>query len=1406
MTAEAAFESLAPAVRNILEETGIRNPTPPQVQAWPLISKGEDVLVIAPTGSGKTEAALLPLLGKVVSEGHGEGISLLYITPMRALNRDMLKRLQTWSSRLGLSVDIRHGDTPQSQRARQAAHPPDVMVTTPETLQAILPGRRMRSNLSHLKAVVVDELHNLVESKRGVQLCVGLQRLKRVAPAFQLVALSATVGTPEVAARFLFGDGERAVVKVETPKEFAYAIEYPVPDQATQTAAKETYSAPDLAARLSRINELIESHASTLIFVNSRTVAEMLGDKLARLRKDVAVHHGSLPREERERVEQGFKDGRIKALVCVPEDELLVTSGGVVRAKEISVGDRILSHDVEGMRSEFGSVVRRYERTSLDILEIKHEFGTLRLTPNHPVLCLGPQGPVWKPAELLREDDALVTVGRMEGEPVYTHSLVEYGNLFADNSDIIDLGYLPEKSGSRVTRLNKLKTLMTDGDLSKLMTRVHTTQARYSFPKHVDAKLGYLMGFLKSDGEKHLRFFNSDAAKISRIRDILSEIYDGTPYQTFNGEARYRANSPRLVLQAHSLPLINLFQNMWNTLPMTREFFAGFLAAYLDGDGCLVVRDGNRLEQIQFVTFNPINKEYLIHALLSLGFKPKLWKANGVSGPGFCVSLVYKDDKSRFLALVNGLSVKVSRLGEVKLGNKLTTYYGLGPYLRSARKKLEISSYRLWKEIGYSTKYESKRRGVTRDVLGRINGLLKSDLIGSLTRGDFCVSQVKSIHALHKETRVLNFEVEGTHTYAVSGVVTHNCTSTLELGIDVGSVDLVVQYMSPRQVTSLVQRVGRSGHRPGRVSKGVLVTVSADDILESSASITSAGQGRIEPTRPYVNSLDVLAHQVAGYLMDFETMEPSRILQEVRRAAPFSGLSEDAFSRTVQYLADMRKIRFDGKLLSRTRMTRDYYYENLSMIPDETRYLVVDVSTNQSIGILGEEQVLLRTKVGVHFILKGRVWQVEQVAEDRKIYVTPVEDPLAAVPGWDGEMLPIPFELATEAGRLRREISEALDMGEEAVKETMKHIPGDAASRALVVDEIAEHKKMGAPVPSDKLVLFEGFGKYLVVHLCFGERVNRTFAYVFEEILSRRGLVRVWWLDGYRLLMELTTDTEELELKQVATELMGLSPEELEKTYAVAAQRNFPFPTRVKFVAERFGALKRGKLIAHPNLCSLPTRFEKTPIFEEALQETGRDLIDMERGKLILAEVAKGRITVETFLAGERPTPIAYNLLYRYLEVPEAVAPDSLGKSSYQRMKASIFGTEMSLLCIKCGADQGQTTVGDLVEEPRCRECGSGLLAPCFWGTAKLGSLMKKREERGPLNEEERSELSKARRAADLVLSYGKKAVVAQTVYGIGPQTASRILAEMHDDEEAFYRDLLEAKIRFVTTRQFWGS
>ncbi len=947
MSSVSGFEFLADPVRAALADFGIKEPTPPQAEASPMVARGENVLIIAPTGSGKTEAAMLPLLSRVVREGHGDGVSIIYITPLRALNRDMLRRLEAWCSKLSLTIDVRHGDTPQAQRQRQSRKPPDVLVTTPETLQAVLPGVRMRRNLSTVKAVVVDELHNLVESKRGVQLTVGLERLRKVAGDFQLVGLSATVGSPEETARFVFGGKEHGVVRANVPKEFGYMVEYPTPDSNDSEISRETFSTIDLAARLSEMNEQIGTHSSTLIFVNSRTLAEMLGEKLNRLRGDVGVHHGSLPREERERVENAFKSGHLKALVC---------------------------------------------------------------------------------------------------------------------------------------------------------------------------------------------------------------------------------------------------------------------------------------------------------------------------------------------------------------------------------------------------------------------------------------------------------------------------TSTLELGIDIGSVDLVLQYMSPRQVTSLIQRVGRSGHSLRRRSEGIVITVSADDALESVAAIAEARKGNLEETRPYENSLDVLAHQIAGYLMDFESVEKKVLLSEVKRAHPFRNLSEETFDRVVAYMDQLRKLRVDGTKLVRTRGTRDYYFQNLSMIPDETRYFVVDVANNQTVGILGMEFVLLQAKVGLHFILKGRIWQIEKIANDRKIYVTSVEDPLAAVPGWDGEMLPIPFGLAQRTGSLRKEVASALSEGEpdDAAAKLAARMPVAIEATKMVVDEIHEHLRLGAPLPSDDLILIEGWQKYMIIHSCFGEAVNKTLAYTFEEVLSRKGLIRLWYLDGYRIMIELTADSAEIDIKGIAKQLFGMTPDEFERTYAVAAQRNFPFPGRVKTIAERFGALRRGQYIAHPNLCSLPTRFENTPIFEEALQETGRDLLDMKRAKELLVAVGNGSVRVETFLSEEKPTPIAYHILYRYLDVPELVAPDSLAKTTIEKMKLSIYGASVELVCMKCARPQGFRTIGETADEPRCSSCGSGLLAPAFWTSSQVSKLMKRKLEQGVLSEDEKSELAKARRSADLVLSYGRRAIIAQAVYGIGPQTAARILARMDEDEESFYKELLEAKLKFIETRPFW--
>ncbi len=948
---EAAFEGLHPRILSGLEELGIVEPTPPQEKAIGPISAGKNVLLVAPTASGKTEAALLPVFDALMREEGGRGIEVIYVTPLRALNRDIYKRLMFWADHLGVSVQVRHGDTSQRDRRRQIAEPPRMLITTPETLQAILPTKSMRGHLEAVRTVIVDEIHDLAASKRGAQLTIGLERLDKAAGRpVQRIGLSATVGNPDEVASFLGGVHLVNVIEVDVDKEYSYRLEYPVPESSDFDLADDLGTTPEAASRLRRIRVLIRSRRSTLIFVQGRGQAESLGHKLGKIEPSIEVHHGSLSREQRHSIEDRFKAGELKGIVC---------------------------------------------------------------------------------------------------------------------------------------------------------------------------------------------------------------------------------------------------------------------------------------------------------------------------------------------------------------------------------------------------------------------------------------------------------------------------TSTLQLGIDIGDVDLCIQYLSPRQVSTLIQRVGRAGHTLKQSSEGVIISAYGEDALESMVTSKRARKGALEKTEMHLKALDVLAHQVVGLALEDEGMGEENAYELVKRAYPFRGLTWEEFGEMTRFLKAMGLItRREG--LTGSGKGRMYYYENLGMINDERRYPFINVVTDRVIGTVGDEFWTLRARLGLNVILKGRVWRILQIDEERGVlHVLPSDDPLGALPGWDGELIPVSKEVAEEVGNLREEIAGEIEsLGkEEAIEALSKRLEANPAAIRAVADEIEAHRQAGFSLPSRNRILLEAYDKYLIVHSSYGERVNRTLGAIFDAILSDHDLIYIWWNDPYRILIEAPRRLDKWDLEKVRDLLFNLSGEEVDSRLQEYMEARFPFGYKMKFIAERFGVIPRGKTLDARTLENLYIRYKDTPVYKETLREAHQEKLDLPAVKEIMADIASGSIEVMTSLGGE-PSPLARHILEEYADVAELVESKISVSDQLDYMKKSVHARLVRLACMNCGEWSASMRVRELVERPTCDNCGSSLLSVMrrYEDPDEFLTIYKRWRDGGPVSNEGKERLTKGRKTADMVLSYGRRAVEALMVRGVGPVTSYQVLSRMQRNEKEFYADLLKAKIQYMKTRQYWDE
>jgi len=365
-----ALENFHPVIQQWFKET-LGDPTPAQRQGWASIAGRRHTLIAAPTGSGKTLAAFLTAMNDLFVEGLSaplpDEVRIVYVSPLKALSADIHKNLaeprkgiRHIAEQMGIDAPritaaVRTGDTPQRERAAMLRKPPHILVTTPESLYLLLTAERSREMLRSARMVIVDEIHAVIGTRRGAHLAISLERLQKVATSpLHRVGLSATQKPIEQVAKYLAPSSDCTIIDEGHRRAMDLAIEMP------RSPVETVMSHEVWEEYYDRITHLIHEHRTTLVFVNTRRMAERVARYLADRIGDEAVtaHHGSLSKEKRHDAESRLKSGQLKALVATASLELGIDIGHVGLVCQIGSPHRIATflqrvgrsgHTVSGM-------------------------------------------------------------------------------------------------------------------------------------------------------------------------------------------------------------------------------------------------------------------------------------------------------------------------------------------------------------------------------------------------------------------------------------------------------------------------------------------------------------------------------------------------------------------------------------------------------------------------------------------------------------------------------------------------------------------------------------------------------------------------------------------------------------------------------------------------------------------------------------------------------------------------------------------------------------------------------------------------------------------------------------------------------------------------------------------------
>jgi len=672
-----------------------------------------------------------------------------------------------------------------------------------------------------------------------------------------------------------------------------------------------------------------------------------------------------------------------------------------------------------------------------------------------------------------------------------------------------------------------------------------------------------------------------------------------------------------------------------------------------------------------------------------------------------------------------------------------------------------------------------KKQKITSPVLLFTNSRGESERLSSILKQKTSLNVELHHGSLSRQVRE---ETEDILREGKSGIVV--CTSSLELGLDIGSVELVIHYGSPRQVSKFMQRIGRSKHNRGDSARGLIITESADDEFEIQAIIERIKEGSIEEQKIHYGSLDVLAHHLVGLSMQVGNVPIEAALKLTKFAYPFQDISLEEFFDVLDLLASRELIIFNEDKTEYKKnnafFATKYHFQNLSTIPDILKFKVVDTVENKFIGTLDQRFVGDLDKDQI-FVLRGSQWRVINIDEKSfKVNVLPIRSSQEIpVPKWEGVNIPVDFKTANKVGNFRTKVNNG----------SLKMMNNIISNLDLTT------------IPDEKTIVIESHRlpqkSVLILHSCFGTKINSTLKVILETLLDASLASRVKSSsDAYRILLSVESRFTKKHILDVFA-----SNFDINEIMSVALKGKNDVTWKTFCVGKKFGFYDRGDVYVKNEIRYDFERNIDTPLVKEAFRELFHEKFDLEGAQRIIELIKQNKIKIE-WIDVDKFSKLAEPVLDQ--TVMSYTNPANIDKEMLLKVRKRLMETKQRLICARCGLWQQVMTPNE-THPLRCKYCKGQQITCTYEYDHDLVKIIQKKHQGKKLTPDENKNFQKAWKVSSLLSSFGKTALIVMAAYGVGPDTGARILKNrVEGDDDYLIKQIIIAEKTYTLTRGFW--